>query len=243
MNSADKLARLAGLLYVLAVPTSGMWYGITSSVVGADAAATLVNIRATRSLFELAILAGAIGAVNHLVLAIALYRLFSPTQKTAATLALAFTAVGVPLSLAAVARQIDVLALLDADGYLPALVGVQLQMQVALAMHGCRSLFMATAIFWGLWLFPLGWAALRCGFVPRVIGWLVLLGGPFYVLAFFGPVLDPEYESSLAASIVGFSSGVADLLGEGGLGLWLLIMGTRWPKKVASASSGQPADA
>src|SRR5690606_18523272 len=149
VNAADKLARLAGLLYVLALPTSGMWYGISSSLVGADASATLENIQASRGLFELAILAGAVGAVNHLGLALVLYRLFSPIGKMAARLALAFTAVGVPLSLAGVARQIGGLALLDAAQGMPALAGDSLAVHLTPAMHGHESLFLATAIFLG----------------------------------------------------------------------------------------------
>lgn len=95
---------------------------------------------------------------------------------------LAFIAASVPLSLAAVARQIDVLALLDGVGRLSALDSEQVQAQVMLAIHGYDSLFLTSAIFWGLWLFPLGWLILRCGFIPRALGFLVILGAPLFLI-------------------------------------------------------------
>jgi hypothetical protein len=189
-----------------------------------DAAAVLANVRMRRETLELALISGALGAVNHLVLAVLLYRLFKQTGQTAAALVLVFTAVSAPLSLAAIARQMDVLALLDAA---PAIGSEQLQFQVMLAMRGYTNLFLTSAIFWGVWLAPLGWLVLRCGFVPRVLGVLVWLGAPFYVLAFGGSVVDPGYQMSLLGRVVGIASGIPDLIGEGGLALWLLMVGTR----------------
>jgi uncharacterized protein DUF4386 len=71
---------------------------------------------------------------------------------------------------------------------------------------------------------------LRCGFVPRVIGVLILLGAPLYVLAFAGQIIDAGYPTSLFGRIVGVASGIPDIVGEMGLALWLLVMGTRWDK-------------
>ena len=82
-------------------------------------------------------------------------------------------------------------------------------------------------IFWGLWLFPLGWLMFRSGFAPRVFGVLLMLGGLWYVSIFVGTVFDPAYESTLFARIVGIVSGIPGQFGELGTALWLLIMGAR----------------
>jgi hypothetical protein len=226
LSDTHKLARLAGLLYVLSLPTTGFWYGFGSSLAVGDAAAVLANVQMHRETLELALISGALGAVNHLVLAVLLYRLFRQTGQTAAALVLVFTAVSAPLSLAAIARQMDVLALLDAAS---AIGSEQLRFHVMLAMRGYTNLFLTSAIFWGVWLAPLGWLVWRCGFVPRVLGLLILLGAPFYVLAFAGSIFDPGYQTSLLGRVVGVASGIPDLIGEGGLALWLLIVGTRRP--------------
>lgn len=225
MRDAHRLARLAGLLYVISLPTTGFWYGFGSTLGAGDAPAMLANLQMQRKTLEIALIAGALGAVNHLVLAVLLYRLFSPVGQTAAALTAAFGAASVPLSLAAMARQMDVLALLNAP---PVVSGDQLQLQVWIAMRGYENLFLTSAIFWGAWLPPLGWLVLRCGFVPRVLGVLIWLGAPFYLLAFAGSIVDPGYQTSLLGRSVGLVSGIPDLIGEVGLALWLMIAGTRW---------------
>jgi hypothetical protein len=159
--------------------------------------------------------------------AVVLQRLLSPFGKVAANLMLVFLATSMPLSFAAIAREMDLLALLDGGRGLSALGAEQLQAQITLTANAYTSLANAAALFWGLWLFPLGWLLLRCGFVPRVLGVCVLLGGPFYLQAFVGPVFDPAYANSLVASVVGIVSGIPDLIGEIGTGLWLTIRGAR----------------
>jgi hypothetical protein len=67
----------------------------------------------------------------------------------------------------------------------------------------------------------------RSGFVPRTLGVLLILGSFFYVFAFGGAVLNPAYDTTLFARIVGIISGIPDMTGELGLGVWLLIMGAR----------------
>jgi hypothetical protein len=228
MISNDKLARLGGLVYLILLPTCGFgMFGAARLVVAGNPAATLANIQASRTLFELAILLGAVGFIDFLVVGLVLYKLFSPVGKGAASLMLIFVAASVPLSLAAIARRIDVLSLLDAARDVSALGGDQLQVQVMLAVHSSDNLMRISLIFWGLWLFPLGWLMFRSGFAPRVLGVLLMLGGVWYVSIFVGTVFDPAYESTLFARIVGTVSGIPGQFGELGTALWLLIMGAR----------------
>ena len=225
-SESDKLARLAGVLYLLAFPTTGAWYGISATVLSGDAV-TLAGLEASRGLLTLAIVLGTIGHVNHLVLVVVLQRLLSPFGKVAANLALVFLAASVPLSFAAIAKELDLLALLDGAPALSALGAEQLQAQIALTIGAYTSLFNTQAVFWGVWLVPLGLLLLRSGYVPKVLGVFVILGGPFYVMTFVGPVLDPGYATSLFGRIFGFVTGIPELIGEVGTALWLTIMGAR----------------
>ena len=36
-------------------------------------------------------------------------------------------------------------------------------------------------IFFGLWLIPMGWLARRSGWMPSVLGWILMIGGVGYV--------------------------------------------------------------
>jgi uncharacterized protein DUF4386 len=225
-SESDKLARLAGALYLLTIPTTGAWYGISATALGADAV-TLASLEASRGLLELAIVLGAIGHVNHLVLVVVLHRLLSPFGKIAANLAVVFLAASVPLSFVAIAREMDLLALLDGAPALSALGAEQVQAQITLTIGAYTSLFNTQAVFWGVWLVPLGLLLLRSGFVPKVLAVFVILGGPFYVMTFIGPVLDPGYTTSLFGRVFGLVTGIPELIGEVGTALWLTIMGAR----------------
>jgi hypothetical protein len=198
--------------------------------------ATLASLQAAQHTLELVIVLGAIGHSVQLLAAIVLYRLLSPSSKLAASSMLVLLAVSVPLSFAAIARETDLLALLG-DG--SALSAEQLQSQITLGARAYASLVNTAALFWGLWLFPLGWGLYRSRLVPRAIGVLVFLGGPLYVMVFFGPIVVADYPHSLVEGIVGFGSGIPDLLGELGTAVWLTAMGARSARNAAPPAASR----
>jgi len=223
----SKRARLAGLLYFLLLPTTGFWYATGQALMSGNAATTLANAVVGRARFEFAIAAGAIGAIDFLLLGVVFYWLFSPSGKVASGVLLAFVAASVPIFLVAVARQMDVLSLLDQAHIVGAAGREQFQVPVLMALRSYSNLFLVTNIFSGLWLIPLGWLVYRCGFMPRVLGVLLVFGSLFYVASFVGPVFDPRYESTMLGRTIGIVSGIPGFVGELGTILWLLIMGAR----------------
>jgi hypothetical protein len=191
-----------------------------------DSGSAFANLQDNRTFFQAAIVLGAIGFVDFLLLGLAAHKLFSAVSKNAANLMLGLVAVSVPISLAAIAHRMDVLLLLDGATGLPAVGSEQLQVQVMVALHSSNNLILVSAIFWGLWLIPLGWLVVHCGFMPRVIGYMLMLGALFYGMAFAGPVLDANYDDTLLSSIIGYATGIPSIAGEFATALWLLIMGT-----------------
>jgi len=226
-----RFARFTGLLYLVLFPTSGIAYGISQLLMQRGAAGAFAWIQSNPTLFRLAIVLGAIGYIDYLLLGLAFYKLLRSVGKLAASTMLAFVAVSVPIALAAIARWLDVLSLLSAaDGLDPE----TLRTQVLLAVHGYNNLFQVSAIFWGLWLIPLGWLVMRSGFLPRAIGAMLMLGSVFYVVGFIGPVFSSSYPATLVARIVGIGSGIPGFLGgELAICLWLLIVGVRHPGATA----------
>jgi hypothetical protein len=235
-SEVDRLARLAGVLYLIVLPTAGPWFYVSASLLGGDAA-TIASLQAARTMLEHAIAFGAVGHVVQLVAAVMLYRLLSPFAKLAAMSALVLIAVSVPLSFAAMAKEMEILALAAGGPSASALDAQLLQSEITVAAGAYTSLVNTAVLFWGLWLFPLGWALFRSGLVPRVIGVLVVLGGPFYTMLFFGPLLIAHYQSSLLASIIGFASGIPDVLGELGTALWLTMKGAGGASAPARAAT------
>ncbi len=74
-------------------------------------------------------------------------------------------------------------------------------------------------IFWGLWLFPLGLLVYRSGFIPRILGVLLIINGFAYPILSFTYFLLPQY-GPIAARFVTLPE-----LGELWFILWLLIKG------------------
>ena len=84
-------------------------------------------------------------------------------------------------------------------------------------------------IFWGLWLFPLGYLVVRCRFLPRTLGVLLMAGCAGYLVDFLGRLLIPAYLHSPLADYATLPAAI----GEIGTGLWLLVFGARGPARRA----------
>src|SRR5262249_35723325 len=118
--SMKQIARITGLLYLILIPTTGVAYGISQLLMERGATGALAWIQSNPALFKLAIILGAVGYIDYLLLGLAFYKLLHPVGKLAAATMLALVAVSVPIALAAIARWLDVLSLLSAaDGLGP----------------------------------------------------------------------------------------------------------------------------
>ncbi|MGA8763420.1 MAG: DUF4386 domain-containing protein [Candidatus Sulfotelmatobacter sp.] len=88
-----------------------------------------------------------------------------------------------------------------------------------LQLHGHG--FDVAAIFWGLWLFPLGLLVYRSGFLPRILG-VLLMANCFYFLAdSFTSLLVPQYEILVHRWTTPLHFGELLFM------FWLLIMGAK----------------
>jgi len=79
-------------------------------------------------------------------------------------------------------------------------------------------------VFWGLWLIPLGLLIYKSGFIPWIIGLVLVVGGIAYMVDSFTFLLFPAYDSIPSGLIIVAS------LGEIAIMLWLLIIGVKVPK-------------
>jgi hypothetical protein len=70
------------------------------------------------------------------------------------------------------------------------------------------------SVFWGLWLFPMGYLVYKSGFLPKIIGVLLIVACFGYVISSFGRILGYSVDIILYTS-----------WGEVLLLLWLLIKG------------------
>jgi hypothetical protein len=225
MDSPQKTARLAGFIYLIVV-LSGIFhlmYVPGQLLVWDDAAATVNNIIASETLFRLGILGGLICYTAFLLLPLALYQLLSPVNKTQALLMVIFAVVSVPISFLNMDHKFAVLRLISKAGYLKGLAADQLQAQVLLQLQLYNNGNQIASIFWGLWLLPLGYLIFKSGFLPKILGILLMAGCFGYLLDFVGDLLMPGYGKSGISTFVTMPGS----LGEIGTCLWLLLVGIK----------------
>jgi hypothetical protein len=226
MQQKNSTAHLAGFLYLLLI-AAGFFYlkYVPSKLINwDDPAATVSNIASSETLFRLGILVGLIGYTLFLILPLVLYRLLSPVNKTHAVFMVALAAISVPLSFANMLHNFDVLTLIGSDPYLKVFEPGKLQTMVMLHLESYSSGNMVASIFWGLWLFPFGYLVFKSGFLPKVIGILLMMGCFGYLINFAGHLLFPNTYSKTGA---GFYITLPGSLGELSICLWLLIAGIK----------------
>ena len=105
-------------------------------------------------------------ATCFILVSLALYKLLKPVNKNHAFLMVIFVLVSVPITMLTLLNQSAVLLLLSGADYLKVFEVDQLHAQVMLFLdlhiHGIG----IVQIFWGLWLFPLGYLVSSRVFFP-----------------------------------------------------------------------------
>jgi hypothetical protein len=220
--SINSTARLAGALYVALMPFAffGIIYVPSVLLVSGDAAATSRNILASEWLFRSGTVSHLIGQVVHVFLVLALYRLLESVNRDHAVLMVVLALLPVPMAFLNEVNQLAALRLLanTNDG---AFTASQLQEQAMLFFDMRQDGILVTQVFWGLWLLPLGGLVFRSGFLPRLLGVLLVIAGAGYVIDSGTQLLSPGLP---AISLFTF-------VGEILFPLWLLIRGVnvqRW---------------
>jgi len=222
MNSRKHEARVAGVLYLLMSVAAVVSFNNvpTWTMVGGDAAATANKIAASQLPYRIGVLSDLAAQILFIFLVLALYQLLKGVNKRHATLMVALVLVQVPMAFANMLLGIAPLVLLSGADYLSVFDKRQLD---ALAMgflslrgYGIR----ANMALWGLWLLPFGLLVFRSGFVPRILGVLLIVGCFAYLAVSVTSLLFPAYARILSQLLV---LAVGEIL----ITLWLLIKGVR----------------
>jgi Domain of unknown function (DUF4386) len=223
MNSTKKTARLAGVLYLVNGVTGffGIIYVPSRLIVSGNAAATANNILASERLFRVGIVSELICAVEFVFLLWTLYRLLGGVNKTYASLMVILGLVFVPIMCVNVLNEIAALTLLRGADFLSVFDKRQLEAMAMLFLDLHRYGYVVGWIF-GLWLFPFGVLVFKSGFLPRILGVLLIAACFGYLADSLTPLLLPSY-----ANIVGRFASIVLTLGEPAIILWLLIRGAK----------------
>jgi hypothetical protein len=221
------------LLVLTPLPVFGMVYVPSVVIVPGDIATTARNILASESLFRLGIASTLLGhLVSDIFWPLVLYQVFKPVNRNAATLMVIFSLIGLPISLLNELNQFAVLALLHGPDRATVLSSDQLQALVSLFLNLHDAGTKIAQIFWGLWLFPYGYLVYQSGFLPSIMGVLLMVGCFGYLLPAFAEMLSPGLEAS-----IGLLPAISSL-GELLVPLWLMIRGVnaeQWGKRALAS--------
>jgi len=224
MTSRNKTARTAGLLYLILIICGiiSLMYIPSQLIVRGNASQTFENITNSELLFRLGIVSGIITFLIYILLPLALYQLLHEVHKVHANLMVIFALLSVPIFFVNILNKFSVLTLINKAEYAKKMGETELQTQVMLFLDNYNNGIEISQIFWGLWLFPFGYLVYKSGFLPKLLGILLMAGCFGYLITFFGGFLYEDYYSTLFSDIVGLPASI----GEIGICLWLLIMGT-----------------
>ncbi|HEX7198282.1 MAG TPA: DUF4386 domain-containing protein, partial [Dongiaceae bacterium] len=215
--------RFAGLLYVL-ISIAGAFalvYVPSKLIVHGNATATAHNIAASETLFRLGIAGNLIFEILFMWVALALYDLLKGVNQRQASLMLSLIVVSLPIALLNELNAIAALILVRGADFLAIIDKPQRDAMAMLFLNLHSHGFGVAEIFWGLWLLPLGLLVYRSGFLPRILG-VLLMANCFYFLAIsFTFLVLPQYKDIVARWTAPLQFGEILFM------LWLLIKGAK----------------
>jgi hypothetical protein len=165
------------------------------------------------------------GQSLFIFVALALYHLLKRVNQQHALLMLILLLVSIPIAFVNEVNCVAAITLARGADFLSVFDNPQriALMRLFLNLRGAG--FDVAGIFWGLWLFPLGLLVFRSGFIPRILGILLMVGCFAYLANSFTSLVLPQYEAAVSRWMSPIQ--LVEML----LMLWLLIIGAG-PKPV-----------
>jgi hypothetical protein len=224
-------ARWVGVFEILAgtFTTTGQITIMNKVLVSGDAAVTATNILNHEFLFRFGFAFCLFGAAFHMAWALLFYELYKSVSRTVARFGLLTMTIGCAgLALGAVFYILPLLVL-TAGPSLAALTPDQLH---ALAysfikLNGATN--NTNLVFFGLWCALSGYLIARSNFLPRILGWLLMLDGIGWMLFVAPPI------GNYLFPVIAVFCGLAELPLP-----WFFIFGfnaERWKEQAGTASS------
>jgi hypothetical protein len=215
-------ARIVGALYLLIffVGPFAFFMGRTSVLVPGDPTATVENLLASETMFRLGMAAETVIVLVEIVVSALLYVLFRPVSRPLA-LAAAFARFGQSILQAVnLFTAVPALLLLGGTGYLAVFEADQLNALVLLFLEANAFVIIIWGLIFGFHLLLLGYLVYRSGFMPKILGVLLIIGAVGYLAQSYGHLLVPQYDELLSTVVI-----VLSIPGELAFTVWLLWKG------------------
>ena len=230
--SPSRYARVGGALYLLLIALGIFGQVIKEKViVSGNAAATAANLTAMETLWRLGIAFEFLALICVVALALIYFVLLKPVSKEINLLATFLRMIGIAVEAVAALNLAAALFPLGNPAYLKAFTPEQLYALASLALKSHSYGYTLALLFFGFTFLFHGYLISRSGFLPRVLGLMIQLGGLCYLTNSFVFFLAPSVSGSLFPWIL-----LPCFVAELSLALWLLVKGVdvqRWKEMAA----------
>lgn len=209
-------ALIAGFGYLIMPVAFAEFFLYPKLVIPGNIEQTIQNIVAHGRLFVAAILCYLVTLILDVVIAWALYVLLVPVNRSVSLLTAWFRLVYTVIALFGLLNLATVYRLLNTPDYLTAFGSGQLHAQIMLLLNAYRYDWSMSLVIFGIHLGLLGYLIYRSGYIPKIIGILLVIDGLGWLIDRLRPYLYPNAH-------LGFIS--ITFFGELIFMLWLLIRG------------------
>lgn len=216
MNSINKVARTAGLLYLFYIVTSVV-ANLFGKFVFVEAPVTIEHILTHASQFRIGFVINLFSVAFFLLAAWALYVLLKPVNKDLALLFLLFNVAGFAVWLFSSLCLFASLILLNGTEAIKAFQSDQLQALAVFFFGVYKTGVVIAQVPYGVWLFPLGYLVLKSRFLPKVLGMLLIADGICQFVYVCQRLILPDL------AVIAYPCLVTSFIAEVSLALWLAI--------------------
>jgi hypothetical protein len=210
--------RVVGLFYL--IMTILVFVGALRFIIVPDGAVTPVTILIAR----IAIVADQIHLIFFLLLALALYIVFSPFSKNLALVILLSISISVTIQSMNTLNYYAALSLLSGPDFMFVFNADQVQALAAFYLDLHMSTTHIAEFFWFLWLFAAGYLVFKSEILHRYLGILLMVGGIGYLLVILVFFVFPSL--GIVSTIGAVFAGLAEM----SLMVWLLAKGVKRPE-------------
>jgi hypothetical protein len=221
--SPRKVSRYAGIGYLLLIIAGvfAEFFVRGRLIVPGDASATAELILGSEGLFRFGFVSDILMVILDLVVAVLLYVLLRPVDRTLALLAV-FLRLGMDAVLAFnMLNHFAALHLLGGGSYLSVFNSEQLQALSLFFLEAHGNGYLISQFFFGPHQLVLGYLVYKSGYIPRIFGIGLALAGVGYLLESLVMFMAPAWESVTYPGLA--VAGIAELT----FCLWLLLRGVR----------------
>ena len=221
-GSIQTTARLAGLVYfVFMIISIVSEFLLPNYFVKGDPTATSINIGSNELAYRFSILFGLVTLVIFIFLVVILYKLLKDVDRSKAMLMVLLVTIGVAISFSNLLNKFAPLVILSEETYLSIFNTTQLDTITYFFLRFRGSSSVIPMVFWGLWLFPFGILVIKSGFIPRILGILLLVAVFAFIITSITTIILPDYRQLVSKIMMPLYVGEVPII------FWLLIKGVK----------------